>query len=458
MTSAATTPEPRRVGLGLLLQLAWPIIVSRSSQIVIGLSDALMIAELGEAALAATTTGAFNTFALLILPMGLIFIVSSFTAQLAGAGDRPGARRFGFYGLGVALITQALCFGAIAATPTLLGWLNYAPEVRELMTQYLGIRLLSGGAVIGIEALGNYYGGLGNTRIAMIINLIAMVLNVGGNFLLIHGRFGFPAMGVSGAALASTVSSFAAFAVFLLVFLLEGRRHRGMGRLSGSEFLRVLRFGTPSGLNWFFEFFAFNFFINIVVAGLGTTALAAMMAVMQINHVAFMPAFGLASAGAILVGQSIGANRREEVAGHLKLTFLAAGGWQCLAGLFYLLIPTLLLLPFTSETQDSTEFLRVGVRILMLTAAWQLFDAAAMTIAETLRAAGDTAFTLWARLLISWVVFVPGSYLTVTYLGWGEVGAMLWVMLYLALLSIALLVRFRRGRWKELSLLGTAPG
>lgn len=449
-------PEPSRVGIGYLLHLAWPIIVSRSAQVVIGVSDALMISELGEAALAATTTGAFNTFAILILPMGLSFILSSFTAQLAGAGDRPGARRFGFYGLALAVLTQVLCVVAIAGVPSALALLNYSPEVRELMTQYLGIRLLSAGAVIGIEALGNYYGGLGSTRIAMVINVIAMVLNVAGNFLLIQGRLGFPAMGVRGAALASTLSSAVAFTIFLSAFLLEGRRHRGMGRLSAREFWRVLRFGTPSGLNWFFEFFAFNFFINIVVADLGTTALAAMMAVMQINHFAFMPAFGLASAGAILVGQSIGAGRRSEVAGHLKLTFLAAGGWQGFAGLLYLLIPGLLLGPFTSDAQDSSGFLRIGTTILMLTAGWQLFDAAAMTIAETLRAAGDTAFTLWIRLALSWLLFVPGSYFSARYLGWAEVGAMLWVILYMGLLALALLLRFRSGRWKELSLLGAS--
>src|SRR5512138_3897905 len=98
-----------RPTVSTLLGLAWPIIVSRSTQTVIGISDALLVADLGSAAVAATGTGAFNTFALLILPMGTLFIVQSFVSQLYGKGDFGGARRYAWYGLVVAVMTQILC-------------------------------------------------------------------------------------------------------------------------------------------------------------------------------------------------------------------------------------------------------------------------------------------------------------------------------------------------------------
>src|SRR5581483_2339798 len=98
--------------LRALLTLAWPIIVSRSTQTVIGISDALLVADLGSAAVAATGTGAFNTFALLILPMGTLFIVQSFVSQLFGKGDFAGARRYGWYGLVVSAQTQVACMAA----------------------------------------------------------------------------------------------------------------------------------------------------------------------------------------------------------------------------------------------------------------------------------------------------------------------------------------------------------
>ena len=437
--------------LATLLVLALPVIISRSSQVVVGVCDALMVAPLGEAALAATTAGGLNTFVILVLPMGISFIVSSFASQLFGKGDLAGARRFGVYGLFLAVVTEVLCLAGIAFVPQALGLFSYAPDVRQMMTEYLQVRLLSGGAAIGIEALGNYYGGLGNTLYAMLANLVAMGLNVVGNYALIDGHWGAPAMGVKGAALASTLSTVVAFAGFLAVFLADGRKAKAQG-LSWRELGRMLKFGVPSGLNWFFEFYAFNVFVNVVVAGLGTTALAGMMAVMQINSVSFMPAFGIASAGAILVGQAIGAGEKDDVPRILRMTFFTAATWQGLVGLSYLIIPETLFRPFTSETATSDELLRTGTRLLMLSAAWQLFDATANTVAEALRAAGDTAFTLWARLLVAWLVFVPGSYVTVRYFNGGQIGAAVWMAVYMGLLAGVLALRFRSGAWRKLEL------
>jgi MATE family multidrug resistance protein len=324
------------------------------------------------------------------------------------------------------------------------------------MEDYLAIRLLSGGAVVGLEALGNYYGGLGNTRLPMRASVVAMVLNVGGNWLLIDGNLGAPALGVRGAALASTLSTSAAFLGLLAVFV-AGRRSVRAGRLRGAELLRLLRFGIPSGCNWFFEFLAFAFFLNVVVAGLGTTALAALMAVIQVNSVAFLPAFALASAGAILVGQAIGRSRKDDVPGLVGLAFGVAGAWQGLVGLAYLVLPELVLAPFARDPASAGELLAVGRRMLLLSVGWQLFDAAASVLAEALRAAGDTAFTLWARLVIAWAVFAPGSWVSVRVFGGGDVAAVGWLVGYLALLAAVLFLRFRSGAWRQIVLVEPAP-
>jgi len=439
--------------LGGLLTLAWPIVVSRSSQVVVGISDAVMVAHLGEGALAATTAGALNAFALFILPMGIVFIVSSFSSQLLGKGDLAGARRYGYYGLAVAAATQVLGVLAIPAAAWAIGLLDYGPEVAGPMTGYLAIRLWSGGGAIGLEALGNYYGGLGNTRLPMRASVAAMATNVLLNWVLIDGRLGAPPMGVEGAALASVLSTSLAFLGLLGVFLADGRRTGPvLARLRGGEMLRMLRFGIPSGLNWFFEFLAYIFFVNVVVGGLGTTSLAALMAVLQLNSVSFMPAFGLASAGAILVGQSIGAGDRDGVPRIVRLTFAAAGSWQGLVGLAYLLVPGLLFAPFARDPASAEGLLAAGTRLLALSAAWQLFDAAVASLAESLRAAGDTAFTLWARVVVAWVLFVPGSWITVRVLDGGDVAAVSWLVLYLAALSLALLLRFRSGAWRRIEL------
>ena len=443
-------PTPR---LGRLLELAWPIVVTRSSQVVVGVADAIMVAPLGEAALAATTAGALNVFTFMILPMGIVFIVSTFASQFFGKGDLEGARRHGFYGLGVAGAAQAIALGAIVVVDPALALLPYAPDVRAEMTTYLQIRLLSGGAAIGLEGLGNYYGGLGDTRLPMRASLAAMVLNVFGNWILIDGNLGAPPLGVAGAAWASVAATTLAFGGLLARVLRDGR---ALGvvvpPLRRAELARMLRYGLPSGFNWFFEFLAFAFFVNVVVADLGTTSLAGMMAVLQINSVSFMPAFGIASAGAILVGQAIGAGAKHDVPAIVRLTFLTAATWQGIVGLAYLLVPGVLFHPFAPDGAEGEALRTVGARLLRLSAAWQLFDSAATTLAECLRATGDTAFTLWARIALAWLVFAPGAWLTVSHFDGGDAGAVFWLVLYIALLAVTLALRFRSGAWRRFRL------
>ena len=88
----------------------------------------------------------------------------------------------------------------------------------------------------------------------------------------------------------------------------------------------------------------------------------------------------------------------------------------------------------------------------MLSAAWQLFDAAGMTLTEALRAAGDTAFAMRARLVLAWMLFAPGAYLSVHVFGWRDTGAVLWLVLYMGALATALYLRFRGGAWRALKL------
>ncbi len=459
MSAAAPQSPPfviTRPSFTQLLTLAGPVVISRSSQVVISLTDAAMVSDLGEQALAATTTGGMNTFNILILPMGIVTIVQTFAAQLMGRGEVGATRRFAWYGLAVALLTEMVCLLSLVHVHRGVDLLAFDPAVKQLMTSYLQVRLLTGGAAIGLEALAAWYGGLGNTRLPMIAQIIAMLLNIVLNWFLISGHWGAPALGVEGSALASALATLTAFVVLFVCFL----KRVGMpatkqptGTLSLKEFRRLLRFGVPSGFNWFVEFMAFSFFINAVLPTLGTTAVAAMMSVMELNQVAFMPAFALASAGAIFVGQAIGAGRRDDVPRTVAMTLLAAVAWETLMAVAYFVAPRAFLAPFVSSSASpevAERFLVVGASMLVLACAWQVVDAISMVFSEALRAAGDTTFTFIARFVIAWAVFVPGVWLTVRVYGGNEKGAVLWLAAYLGLLALVLGMRFRSNRWRTI--------
>jgi multidrug resistance protein, MATE family len=456
-----TAPAPLTASTATLLALAWPIVLTRATQSVVGFADALMVAPLGAETLAAVTTGALDTYAFAMLPMGTVFIVQSFAAQLHGRGDLHAARRYAYYGLMIAAVAGLLAAFAIPFVPALLAPLGYAPRVHAEMSSYMAIRMWSVAAFVGSEALGNWYGGLGNTRLAMIGGVVTMVTNVIGNYLLIEPHFGLPGYGAAGAAAASAISSWLGFLVIAGAFALRRGYPGGMpsGRvplqLRASELLRVLRFGLPNGVNWFLEFASFMVFINVVVGGLGTSVLAAMNVVIQINSISFMPAFGLASAGAILVGNAIGARERDRVSGIVKRTLWVTCAWQGSVGLLYWLLPGPLIELFRPPGAGAAELLAAGAIMLALSAFWQVFDAGAMTLSEALRSAGDTTFCMNARIVLAWFVFIPVAWYSVRVRDGGVQAVILSLTGYLALLALAFGLRFLSGRWRKIDLLGS---
>jgi len=461
-------------GLRALITLAWPIVLARSAQSVISFSDAAMVAPLGDDALAAATTGAMNSFGLLVLPMGITFIVQSYAAQLAGQGDLASARRYAWYGLCLAGLAMIAAFAAIPAIGPLLGLTGHAPAVRDVMAEYMAIRLLSTGVVVGTEALGNWFAGLGDTRVAMRASVTAMVVNIALNWVLIYGNLGAPALGVQGAAWASTFASLAGFAVCCHAFWRARKRttldpasvghverplpvlpDTSGGRLTMREFSRMMRFGLPNGLTWFLEFAAFLIFINVVLAELGTVAVAALMAVMAVNSVSFMPAFGLASAGAVLVGQAIGAGRHDHVPRILLRTFSVAACWQGLVGVLYFTIPVPLMMIFArDELATAGDVVVLGAQLLAISAVWQLLDATLMTVSEALRAAGDTAWPLAARMTLAWVIWLPLAWLSVFVWKGGAIAATWSMVGYFVFLALTLVLRFRSGAWRRIDLTG----
>lgn len=449
------------VSLRALLVLAGPVVLARATQAVVGFADAYMTAPLGDDAVTATTGGAINSFSALILPMGLVFIIQSFVAQLVGKGRAAEARRYAWYGLAIALAAGVVAAAALPLVGPILGLFPHEPTVRDLMTDYVVIRMTSTAAVVGTEVLGNWFGGFGNTGIQMRASLITMLLNVVGNWFLIEGHAGAPALGVAGAALASTISSWVGLAYLAWRFRRFPRHGAPPTRWSWRELGRVLRFGLPNGFNWFLEFFAFAMFLNVSVAALGKAAYGALNVIIQVNSIAFMPAFGLASAGAILSGQTIGAGAHDRVARVVRLTLGVSAVWMSLVGLFYLTFPEEVMGLFARDDAatgvTASQMVVVGAPMLAVSSAWQLFDASAMTLSETLRAAGDTAWTLGARIVLAWVLFVPGSLAVVYLFDGGTIAVMFCIVGYLGSLAAAMALRFRSGRWRDIDLTGREP-
>ncbi len=248
-----------------------------------------------------------------------------------------------------------------------------------------------------------------------------------------------------GSAWASSIATTLGFLLLLACFSRRVGHDIPKARieLRWREIGRMLRFGLPSGINYFLEFAAFALFINVVVGHLGTTTLAAFNIVFQLNMLSFMPAFGLASAGAILVGEAIGRGQKERVPALTGLTLRFSGGWMLGVGILYILLPGPFIRLFAPADVPAEKLIQVGTLMLGLSGVWQLFDAVAMTITESLRAAGDTAWPMAARIFLAWCVFTPGAWLAVLVFEGGPTAVMGSVIVYLFVLALVLAYRFR---------------
>jgi len=434
-----------------------PMVLARATQSVITFADTFQVEHLGTGSIAAAATGGINVVTFALLPMGTVFIVGSFVSQLVGRGERDSTPRFAWYGLAIAAIAGLAAIALIPAIGPALSFTGYSPHVRAEMADYMQIRMLSVAAVVGVDVFGNWYGGLGNTWMQMICGVITMTAAVLLNWVLIDGHLGAPALGVAGAAWASVIASWLGFAFLAVAFWLRlGGAPRGRAKnLTGVEFRRVVRFGLPNGFTWFLELAAFQVFVNVVLARLGDEPVAALNAVLAINSISFMPAFGLASAGAILTGQAIGRGARDAVWPQVKITLLCTTSWMCLIGLLYFVAPTRVLSLFDSKGL-SPNLVVLGSTMLALSAAWQVFDALGITLSEALRSAGDTKWIAIMRLVLAWFVFAPTAYLVVE-LGGGAVGAMICLVGYFGLVALATTLRFRSGAWRSIELLADQP-
>ena len=157
--------------------------------------------------LAAVTTGAMDVLCLNMLPLGTMFIVQTFAAQLRGKGDLAAAGRYAYYGLFLSLIAAVVGFLLLPLIGPGIGLIGYAPAVERDMEAYIVVRLYSVVALVGTEALGSWYGGLGNTRMPLLASVVTMLSNIFLCYLLIEPRWGLPGYGVVGSAWASTIAT-----------------------------------------------------------------------------------------------------------------------------------------------------------------------------------------------------------------------------------------------------------
>jgi multidrug resistance protein, MATE family len=445
-----------------VLLVAYPLILGHMSFTIQTFVNRIFLTWYSAEAVAGAVTGLFTVWALIALFTGSGEYLTAFVAQYFGA-RRP--ERIGpavwqgvYFSLGAGLLLAAL---APLCAPV-FALAGHDPNVRAYEVAYARILLWGGFPVVLMATLSTFFAGRGNTVVVLRVNVLATAINIVLDYLWIFGKAGFPRGGVAGAAWATVVSQVVGAGVYLWL-ILRPRFREEYGTLSGwrferALFLRLVRYGLPTGLQYSLEVGAFALFM-MIIGRIGTEALAASGIAFSLNMVVFMPMVGLAVGVSSLVGRYLGAEKPELAERVVHSAFGMSLAYMAACGLLYVLGARLLLAPYAAGADPATfdGVAAIATVLLRFVAVYSIFDMMNLIFAAGLRGAGDTLYPLGLTVALSWAAMLVPGYVACVVLGGGVYVAWCAASAYVILLGLLMVRRFRAGRWKSLRIIEEAP-
>jgi len=427
-----------------MVALAVPVVLSELGWMAEGIVDTIMVGKLGPAAIGAVALGNAVCNTPSLFGIGLLLGLDTLVSQAYGRKDHDDCHRWLAQGVYLACILAPPLMLLIFLASFGLAPFGINPQVAAPAVSYL--RILNWGTLPLLLYGGTrrYLQGVGDVRVITVTYVGANLLNWFGNWVLIYGKLGFPALGVDGSAI-STVIARVFMAAALLGFAWRYERRRGhplFQRWAAPQLDRLrelVRLGAPAAGQILLEVGAWNL-VTFSAGWLTPVALATHQIVLNYASLTYMVPLGVSAAAAVSVGHAVGAGDGERArrAGWLALGLGTA--FMLLAAVVLLVAPGPLIALYTRDPQ----VMALGPSLLWVVAAFELFDGIQTVSTGALRGLGETRIPLYANLIGYWVLGLPLGLTLCFALHWGIYG--LWIGLLVALIVIAsaLLVRWRR--------------
>jgi putative MATE family efflux protein len=403
--------------------IALPIMGGMMSQNILNLVDIGMVGYLGDAALAATGIGGFTNYLCIAFIIGLSAGVQALAARRLGE-ERHSETAIPLNGglILSLLLGVPMSIALILFVPSGFPLLSADPEVISQGVPYLQIRLASMVAVGMNFSFRGYWSAIHMTGVYLRTLLVMHAINIFLNWVLIFGNLGAPAMGVTGAGLATTISVFVGTAIYFFFAL---RHAQDKGFLRGWPSIDTLKqqfmLSLPNSLQQLF-FAAGLVTLMWILGRIGTAEVAAANVLMTFHLTALLPSFGVALASTTLVGNALGRGDTEDA---------ARWGWNSATiTLVYGVVLGLVVIPFAEPLlgfflkNPTTRDLAHLPLVL-----WALIigiDAAGLVLMNSLIGAGDTRRSMWISVIWQWAFFMPLAWLVGPVLGFGLLGV--WIL------------------------------
>lgn len=431
-----------------VLRLSIPAVGERLLMVLVGLMNTLLVGHLGASALAAVGLSTTITTIAWVFVSAVATGATALIAQAIGAKDRALAVRLLEQSMLVALILGI--GGALLLLPFTrqsLVLMGAQPETVELGSVYLTYASASL-PLISVLMVGNAaLRGAGDTRTPMLVMAWVNVVNVALSLLLIRGWGPIPSLGVAGAGIASAASR-GLGAIAIVALLIRGRAtlrlRRLISRPDRAVLRRLLQVGLPAGGESLLMRLAFLAYTR-AISSLGTAAYAAYMIASRIESLNTMPAFGFAIAATTLSGQALGAGDADRARSSVLKSVEIAAGFALFWALLSIAFPRFLLDLFTNDP----EVIEQGIMPLRILALAQPIMSISFSLSGGLRGAGDTRSVMWVTGVGAWLVRVPITLLSITWLNLGLPGVQAAMALDWLTRMLLLGWRFRPAAWKK---------
>jgi putative MATE family efflux protein len=431
--------------------LAVPTVLEMIMESTFGIVDAFWVAKLGADAIAAVGLTESMVVLIFSIALGLSMAATATVARRIGERDPEGASFAAVQAIGCGLLASAVT-GIAGAwfAPNLLAWMHATPGVIQTGSRYTALVLGGNVSIMLLFLINGVFRGAGDAAIAMRTLWLANLINLVLDPCFIYGWFGFPHLGVTGAAVATTTGRTIGVLYQLWVLgsgssrVVVVRRHL---RANWIVLRRLLRVGGVAMIQYFIATASWVSLVRIN-ALFGSPAAAGYTLAIRVVLFAILPSWGISSAAATLVGQNLGAGRPDRseravwLAGTYNMSFLTVVGIGLFAGAHWIVGW------FTTEADVAA----IAVTCLRFVSLGYPFYAWGMIMEQAFNGAGDTATPTWINLCCYWMFQIPLAWWLAESKGLGSRGVYLAICGAESVLAVVAVTVFRRGRWKRVTI------
>ncbi len=437
--------------LGDLIVIAVPMVVSQGTFAVMIFTDRYFMSQIDATHIAASLGGGVAAFFSFCFFSGLFSYANALSAQYLGAGEYGKCSRVVTQGWIMTLLCTPLLALISVLVVQLFAAMGHDPAQVELERDYFLLLMTGSIVTLAKVCISSYFAGIGRSRVVMVCDLFALIVNIPLCYAMVFGEFGVPALGIIGAGISTIVATLAGFCLFLVYYFAP--QHRLRFKVAESFCLdrgilrRFLRLGLPSGVEMFLNVAAFNLFL-LMFQSYGVAQGAAAAIVFNWDILSYVPMVGLNIAVLSMIGRFVGAGdlaRANEVIG---AGFVIGVCYSGALALLYIIFRYPLVELFAPPVGDFTEIRELATFMMLGLASYAIADAVIQVCGGVLRGAGDTRWVMWASVSLHWAMLVL-QFLIILVLDYGP--RLSWLAFVVMILAIAVIFfgRLRSGIWRD---------